>query len=271
MRIVVDSNFLQSERLRKYLSKSPANYAVLTDYAAMEAYKGNTLASIYLSMEILSQFPNQVIILKGTPKICGLKPRNAGLHQRMIDARQTAEFSDYCKKLKAARNGDRALEEALLHHGREATCHMDRMLADAVNIPSVFAKVAGIYTGTELKIFRTDAHFSDDVFYKFIWHVMVIAAFFFRDHPKVKRLPNFSELPNAFIFRSALCAHLLFIEWVSVGSPSKIKPERMRNDLVDINFAAYATYFDGLFTEDRKLNRLYKDATAVLERMKRLA
>jgi hypothetical protein len=45
MRKIVDSNFMQREELRSYLATSTENYAVLTDYAAMEAYKGDTLAS----------------------------------------------------------------------------------------------------------------------------------------------------------------------------------------------------------------------------------
>ena len=57
MRMVVDSNFLQDSELHKYLSKSKSNFVVLTDYAAMEAYKGNTLVSIYKSMAILTEFP----------------------------------------------------------------------------------------------------------------------------------------------------------------------------------------------------------------------
>jgi hypothetical protein len=47
MQKIVDSNFLQSDALRAYLSASTDNYAVLTDFAAMEAYKGDTLAWIY--------------------------------------------------------------------------------------------------------------------------------------------------------------------------------------------------------------------------------
>ena len=65
-RKVVDTNCLQSEVLRAYLSASADNYAVLTDYAAMEAYKSDTLKSIYCSMELLAQHPKQVIILKGS-------------------------------------------------------------------------------------------------------------------------------------------------------------------------------------------------------------
>jgi hypothetical protein len=59
MRTVVDSNFLQTAGLRAYLSKSPANIAVLTDYAAMEAHKADTLEMLYRSMAILSEFPNR--------------------------------------------------------------------------------------------------------------------------------------------------------------------------------------------------------------------
>ena len=39
-RVVIDSNRLQSDELRVFLSLTCDNYAVLTDYAWMEAYKG---------------------------------------------------------------------------------------------------------------------------------------------------------------------------------------------------------------------------------------
>jgi hypothetical protein len=43
----------------------------------MEAYKGEMPASIYASMEILTQHPKQVIVLKGTQTVCGLSWRDA--------------------------------------------------------------------------------------------------------------------------------------------------------------------------------------------------
>lgn len=93
MRKIVDSNYLQAPALRDYLAKSTANFAVLTDYASTEAYKGKTLTSIYRSMEILSQYPKQVIVLRGTQTVCGLKGRRSGLLRRMIDDDQTRGFA----------------------------------------------------------------------------------------------------------------------------------------------------------------------------------
>jgi hypothetical protein len=56
---IVDSNFLQCEALRAYLCKSPERYVVMTDYAFMEAYKADTLDTLYRSMEIISKYPKQ--------------------------------------------------------------------------------------------------------------------------------------------------------------------------------------------------------------------
>jgi hypothetical protein len=69
---VIDSSMLQSEELLSFLSSSRDNCAVLTDYAGMEAHKGDALATIYRSMEIVAQYPKQVIVLKSTQIICGL-------------------------------------------------------------------------------------------------------------------------------------------------------------------------------------------------------
>src|ERR1700730_8532175 len=95
-RKVVDSNCLQSEALKAYLSASAGNYVVLTDYAAMEAYKGDTLKSIYRSMEILAQHPQQVVVLRGTQDICALNGRTAASLKPLIDEAQTRDFSEYC-------------------------------------------------------------------------------------------------------------------------------------------------------------------------------
>jgi len=45
MRMVVDTNYLTSPKLRDYLSE-PSNFAVLTDYAFIEAQQGDSPASI---------------------------------------------------------------------------------------------------------------------------------------------------------------------------------------------------------------------------------
>jgi hypothetical protein len=66
MRKIVDRNYLQSPKLRDYLAAWRKHRVVLTDYAAMEAFKGDALVNIASATEILREFPKQVVVLKST-------------------------------------------------------------------------------------------------------------------------------------------------------------------------------------------------------------
>jgi hypothetical protein len=259
MRKVIDSNMLQSETLRAYLSGSRENYAVLTDYAAMEAYKGNTLQSIHRSMEILATRPRQVIVLKGTQTICGLRGRPAGLQRRMIDEGQTRGFIDYCCDLRAARNGEKRFEKSLLAHGREATAHMARLLVDARRLPVIFEDISKSYSREDLKLLRSGRPLSDEMLSKTMDNIRTVVISVFRNHPKVAKLPPRREFGNTYLFRFALSSYVWALRWISVGGASQTKPENVRNDMVDISFVVYGSFFDGLLTADAKAIELHRE------------
>ena len=265
MRKVVDSNRLQSDELREYLSKSKTNVAVLTDYAAMEAYKGNTLAKIYKSMSVLAEYPEQAIILKSTRIICGLNGRGSGLQKRLIDATQTKEFGKYCRHLTSAENGDKTLQHQLISLGDEATRHLEGMLFEAQSFSQVIDDFTETYTKDELRYLRTGAPFSSEMIKKLFEHVLQASITMLKDHPNVRKWPSQSELPNTFIFRAALCAYLLVLDWISTGGAQGASATKLRNDMVDVNFVAYATFFDGLLTDDRKAQRIYRAASHLLK------
>lgn len=265
VRLVIDSNALRSDDLRRYLSQSPRNEAVLTDYAAMEAYKGDTLVAIPKSMAVLGDFPKQVIILRGTQAVCGLSGRGRGLQRRLIDERQTADFERFCKALGAAKSGHQALQRQLLELGRDAAAHMQRMLIDSRDTGQAIDDIGTTFTPEERRILRERFAVTEPMFRKLIENVARIARNLFGSHPAVRKWPNPNEIANTFIFRSALCGYLLALDWISLGGAAGAKPERLRNDMVDINFAAYATYFDGLMSADKRVMRIYEEAKLLLD------
>jgi hypothetical protein len=71
----------------------------MTDYAFMEAYKVATLDMLYRSMEILTHYPKQVIILKGTQTVRLLSGRTSHLQRRLIDVKGTQAFAEFCRHL----------------------------------------------------------------------------------------------------------------------------------------------------------------------------
>jgi uncharacterized protein (DUF2461 family) len=256
-RKVIDSNRLRSPELREYLSRSKHNFAVLTDYAAMEAHKGDTLVTIFESMAVVAEFPEQVIVLKTTGVVCGLNGRGEGLQKRLIDQSQTREFGIYCKRLAEAKSGNVRFQRQLLAHEREAENQMGHMFTDAHNLPEAFEKIASEHTKEELAIIRKGESYPVELLRKMMKNIWHTAFALFENHPNIRGKPKLEELPNLFIFRTALCAYLLALEWIAVGGAKNVKIERLRNDVVDINFAAYGTYFDGLMTNDYKVQKIH--------------
>jgi len=263
-RKVVDTNCLQSEALRAYLSASAHNYVILTNYAAMEAYKGDTLKSIYRSMEILAQHPKRVIVLRGAQDICALNGHAAASLEPLIDEVQTREFSEYCQHLLAAKRGDLSLQEQLLEHGHEATAYIDRMLMDMPTLSSGIDLMAKTYSPAELKILRRREKHTPQMRERLIRNVLLLAQQFFKEHPSVTEWPRGPEVRNAFIFRYALCGYVSILKRIEDGGAGKTKPKKLRNDVIDVNFAAFATYFDGLITSDQRAGEIYVEAEFLL-------
>jgi hypothetical protein len=72
VKVVIDTNRLQSEELWGFLRMSPDNQAVLPDYVLMEIFKPGQPDEVRSAFSILAQFPGQVVALKGTGSVCGL-------------------------------------------------------------------------------------------------------------------------------------------------------------------------------------------------------
>jgi hypothetical protein len=256
MHQVVDSNFLQSDRLLAYLREHQNNFAVFPDYTAMEAYKGNTLSSIFKSMSIVSRYPSQVVVLKGTQEICGLVEVGLRLRKRMIDRDQTRGFCEYCKHLRAAERGDPTIQAQVLEHGKAASTHLETILKRAEGMASVLKDMQANFTLSEVRSIRCGGAYERGVLDKVVAQAMLLAAHLFRIHPQVRHRTSSEALPHGFIFRFAL-ATVLWFDWIETGSQTDRRPERTRNDLVDLQIITYASYFDGLLSSDRKAVRLH--------------
>jgi hypothetical protein len=267
MRKVVDTNFLQTEALRAYLSASTDNYAVLTEFAAMEAYKQDTLDAINKRMEILAEFPTQVIVLKGTLDVCALSGRDAAAQERMIDDTQTREFSEFCQHLLEARRGDLSIRQQIIENGREARANLDRMLSGSSTLSRGIEQMQQTYTPTQLKSLRQRKGLTPQLQDKLVRDVLSLTGELMKQHPSVTYIPRDSQIRNTFLFRYALCASVLILKRIEEGGAGKVSDENLRNDMVDVNFAAFATYFDGLLTDDKRAADTYARSEYLLREM----
>jgi len=268
MKLVVDSNQLRDESLAAFLRFNPRNVAVLPDYAAMEALKGDPVIGMFESMKVLARFHSQVQILKTTMVVCGLSGCSRGLQRRLIDVPRTKDFELFCRNLVHARSGSPLLVSKLKDLGEESRSHMARVEKDALGFADASVKAARLFTTEERGKILAPGSLSPILHKKLLLQVMHLSAFVFNVHPAVKRLPSSEELLNTYIFRSSICHLLLGFKYASDGGVPGKATTRIRNDMVDSHFATYATFFDGLLSADVLTNHLYHATTRVLSRFR---
>ncbi len=267
MRRVLDANCFQDPLLEEYLRSSPDNFVVFTDFACMETYKPASVANIHKSIQIAARHPAQVIVLKPTPEIIRLQDRDPHLNSdEFIDAGQTKGFADFCEGVRLAANGDQRFERQVLAFRREALRHFDRMLSEAEGYGESVAAVRSSLSPDHVRALRERAPLSGEAAKEMIKSILLIAGTLFRDHPEVTRLPKpFSAARKTHIFRIALANYLLAARWIGDGGALGVKRERLRNDIVDMTYVAFAAQFDGLLTRDKKMLELYEETRFILD------
>jgi hypothetical protein len=141
---------------------------------------------------------------------------------------------------------------------------LDRVLMDAQKIPYIVEGETKGFTREELRLIRSGQLAAGKIADKLGRAAVQVTAHVLQKQYTEVRVPNRAELLNTFIFRSSLCACVWVMHWISVGGAKGVAPTNLRNDMVDLNFATFATYFDGLLTDDRKATIIYRDAAALL-------
>ncbi|AMR77952.1 hypothetical protein [Cupriavidus nantongensis] len=267
MKMVIDANYFEHEDLRNYLRSSRENIAVLIDYAGMEMRKGDALRNVSRSLSILCQFPKQVLVLKGTREVAGLRMATQGLDKRLIDKTQTRDFAQFCAQTHRAVNGDKLLLAALEDSTRTAKDHFDAMQKGMEQMEVVVAGYATRFTQKELSELRTGRAYGPELDARIAEHVFELWATVRQSHPDVKRAANVEEAVNNIVFRYTAAGYVWLLEKLrsGVSIENVLSPKKVTSDFIDIVYVAYATYFDGILSKETRVQRNYEQTLAMLK------
>jgi hypothetical protein len=264
VRKVIDSNHLRSPALKRYLAQSRANVAVLTEFVLLEAHKQDPLVTLPKSIEILAQHAAQVALLRTSENLLGFRGRSAGLQRRLIDERRSAEFPRFCRQARAAVAGDAPSRAAILNTAHIARAHIDSLVAAAPTVIDLFEHHARRFEPDEVRAIRTGTPYAPATQLKLIDIVFESATDVARATGAIRTAVQPAEIVNLPVFRYCLCMMILLTRWIVGGRQKGSNPASIANDVIDANIAAYATYFDGVLTADRKLIALHREARHIL-------
>lgn len=264
LRVVIDTNCLASHELRAFLSASKENRAVLPDYVAMERFKPDNLQALRDGFSVLKPFADQVVILKGTGEISRLNPDVHSLPEAMIDTDQTEAFGEFCQLLDRALAGDESLLRQLRERASWAQAQMSVVLAGSSNFPADLAEFEAFFTASDLAHMRRGGTLTPAMHDKFDTAVSAVAHSVFQNPPVPLTYPRAENWPNHFIMRNAFCNGVYMLSFIQRGIGAR-KPEKARNDVVDVLLATYGTYFNGVMSNDDLTNHVHHIGRYLLE------
>ena len=132
-----------------------------------------------------------------------------------------------------------------------------QMVLDAIKL------YKGAFPPEQLKLIRQARYFDDDqLLARMMSHIVLVAYRMMRKNGYFIRKAAYAK--NNYMFRWALAGYLLSMKWLSEGGYESLPIQKLQNDIVDTAYVAYATYFDGLLSNDNKMNEIYLMTKAFL-------
>ncbi len=259
---IIDQNYLRepNESLHIYLNKG--NQVVLTDFACMESYKGNSLINLKRSQEIISQYQKQVKILKGTQEVINLTKENIkAVRERLIDEDSTKDYGKFCHILNhLEERGYQDQYDDFMQKSHEANEFFKTKEKDTKKILKGIELNSKSYNSDELKMLRSKKELTkkltDEFLYKITKHIMILATMLMKKNNSM--IYDFDIVKGNYIFRYAAANYFLGLKWISDGGYQNISLNKFANDIIDMSYATYGTYFDGVLSKDVKLKQVYK-------------
>lgn len=260
MKKIIDVSAFESPQLEAYLRARPTNYAILTDYAGIETFQRDGVENIRRAFRLLAAFPDQVIVLEPTHVISRLRPRSKGIQGRLIDKESTASFRQFVVLLNSANDAHAAnVLRQIEDRRRKAKAQLDIFMADAEKLSDrengIFAIGLG-YSPAVLAAIRSRARLPPNFHRDVAGHVVQITRatmdkLFPGDETKV------DNVLYSFPFRFSLAMYCMNLFWTATGDVTTAPSKKVRNDATDMTYVAYATFFDGVITDDSKLAAAY--------------
>ena len=267
IRKVLDSNFCANPAVGKYLEASHENYVVLCEYADIEALKSrNPVEGLANTLSVLKNFSKQVIVLKNTRAISIQKISKSGYIKRMISDVQTRGFDDYCRNVDDAANGNVVIKNEILRQATNAKKDAEEALEVAEKYVEAARAALKDFSKSELEQINNSEVLSKDLFTKVLNQLLEMAIHSHSVMGVDIHEAEPSDIVNTVAFRTLLCNYLMIFRWVANGSPPK-KGEKIRNHVYDCGFAAYATLFDGLLSNDEGAQTTYRAAKRFLKQL----
>ena len=136
------------------------------------------------------------------------------------------------------------------------------MEQEAIAIMPAMETLGRMYSKEERAIIRESGSYTRTMLDKLTANLLHIAVNLVGSTARTRSFEG--DIRNTLAFRTALAMYVLTLQRTAEGGVGNMNPRRLRNDLVDMMFVAYGTFFDGVLTVDARLGDTYDKVCILL-------
>ncbi len=250
MRVIIDTNCLESEELKVFLNSSRDHFAVLPEHTTAEIFRPRSNQAIFGSLSIVCRFPKQVIILNGNRLANRVDPKVAAISNHFINQEETKTFPQFCEMIGAAKNGDAAYLMQIEERRGWAKQRAESTQIAMGDQSEALEELLSNFGQSEIRDLRAGRPLADSMRQTIMELTAAIADSMFSDQVPGRHIHRPPYRYNQFVWRYTLCHVIQMLQLVRNGATRRA-PAKARNDHFDNVFATFGTYFNGVMSNDR--------------------
>ncbi|WP_267386159.1 hypothetical protein [Sphingomonas sp. GC_Shp_3] len=264
MRVVIDTNSLETPELELFLEADVKNSAVLPEHTIAEIFKPRSLDAVFAAYSVLSRYPRQVLVLRTNRYVSAVDARLAAISNRFIDRDVTRSFPKFCEAIAAAQRGDVGMRKQLAKRRGWAQERVDRAEIAFGDQAETLAQLRDQFSPDDLRRMGAGETISQSARILILQMIHAVATDLALGHPAKFRLPDPPAQYYHFTWRYALC-HLIQLLGLVKNGATRRAPAKARNDHFDNVFATFGSYFNGVMSWDKDVLETHAAARAILD------
>ncbi|MGN3974748.1 hypothetical protein [Tsuneonella sp. SYSU-LHT278] len=249
LRVVIDTNSLETDELRHLLEADPGNRAVIPEHIASEIFRPGSVEAVISAFSVVKDFPTQVIMLWSNSRAARVDPRTGAIANCFIDREATRAFPEFCDTLIKAANGHRGYRQQLLRRREWALERANSVMSALGDQSEALEEIRSNFDESDLRKLARGEKLSDLARATIFQLTNTLANDQLRSL-STRGLVGEPHRYNQFAWRYSLCHVIQLVEMVRKGAVRR-KPEKARNDHFDTVVATFGTYFNGVMTNDK--------------------
>ncbi len=265
---VVDQNYYRDDRLASKLKNDKDARFVIPDVAFIEMTKSNSWEStIRQSLEFLSQYPNRCYASKSVPEMMQFEIRTRKSADGFMIYREfTRVVRSLLREIKTGQDGS-AFERFRSEVESIRTDLAEEQLQHDLNLGTLsgLVEITRGCLGTKvLNLLRKGELSAQEIADLALMSAPNLMSSFYRrvDFP-THRVPSFLKR-KPLTFRVILLKYWLSLDWVARGGIETLSDKKATNEFMDQDYVVAASYFDGILSNDAKVNRSFEAIQCML-------